>query len=208
MDSQLLEWVGYLASVLVALSLAISSIVKFRWINLIGAFLFSTYGFLIGAFPVFILNGIIVFVDAYYLWKIYTKPSLFDILFVEEDSKYLNKFLDYYKEDISKLFPDFSIYDIDYNVRFFVLRNMEVVGLFLANKKNSNVLSVELDYVIPQYRDYKNGIYVYSHLNKFIQVQGIKKIEAINSSLQHTKYLKKIGFNKEGNKYVKVLSKR
>ncbi len=205
MDSQLLEWVGYMASVLVAVSLAISSIVKFRWVNLIGAFLFSTYGFLIGAFPVFILNGIIVFVDAYYLWKIYRKPNLFDILFVEEDNKYLNKFLGYYKDDIAQLFPDFSIYDIDYNVRFFILRNMEVVGLFLANKKSSNVLSVELDYVIPQYRDYKNGIYVYSHLNEYIQVQGIKKIEAINSSSQHAKYLKKIGFNKEGNKFVKVL---
>ncbi len=205
MDSQLLEWVGYIASALVALSLAISSIVKFRWINLIGAFLFSTYGFLIGAFPVFILNGIIVIVDAYYLWRIYTKPNLFDVLFVEENSKYLNKFLKYHNDDIAKMFPGFSVYDIDYNVRFFVLRNMQVVGLFLANKKQGDVLSVELDYVIPQYRDYKNGIYVYSHLNKFMQVQGIKRIEAIDSSSQHSKYLKKIGFTKTGNKYVKVL---
>ncbi len=205
MDSQLLEWIGYLASVLVAVSLAINSIVKFRWVNLIGAFLFSTYGFLIGAFPVFFLNGIIVFVDAYYLWKIYTKPNLFDILFIEENNEYLTKFLEYHNDSITKLFPNFSIYDIDYNVRFFVLRNMEIVGLFLANKKNRNVLDVELDYVIPRYRDYKNGIYVYSHLNEYMEIHGIKRIEVNNSSPKHLKYLKKIGFKKERNKYVKIM---
>ena len=73
MNSELLQWVGYAASAVIAISLAISSIVKFRWLNLVGALVFSIYGFLIGAIPVGILNGIIAIVDIYYLVIIYGK---------------------------------------------------------------------------------------------------------------------------------------
>ena len=38
------EWVGYLASVVVAISLMMSNIKKLRWWNLIGAALFVAYG--------------------------------------------------------------------------------------------------------------------------------------------------------------------
>ena len=67
MLTNILPWIGYTASVIIVLSMMMNSIVKFRWINLFGALLFSTYGFLIGAIPVGILNGIIVLVDIYYL---------------------------------------------------------------------------------------------------------------------------------------------
>ena len=56
----MLEIIGYVASAIIAVSLSFSSIVKFRWTNLAGAASFATYGFLIGAIPVGILNSIIV----------------------------------------------------------------------------------------------------------------------------------------------------
>ncbi|MEZ5149235.1 MAG: hypothetical protein R2759_19740 [Bacteroidales bacterium] len=49
MELSVLEWIGYMASGIIALSMTMSSIVKFRWINLVGAGTFATYGFLIGA---------------------------------------------------------------------------------------------------------------------------------------------------------------
>ena len=48
LNISLLEWVGYLGSVLVSVSLTMSSIVKLRWFNLVGAGIFSFYGFAIG----------------------------------------------------------------------------------------------------------------------------------------------------------------
>jgi len=45
MNIDILAWIGYIASGIVAISLAMSSIIKFRWMNLIGATMFSTYGF-------------------------------------------------------------------------------------------------------------------------------------------------------------------
>lgn len=72
---QTLELYGYLGSILVALSLMMSNIVWLRWINLIGASVFSSYGVMIGAWPVAMLNGFIVLIDIYHLIHIYRKPK-------------------------------------------------------------------------------------------------------------------------------------
>ncbi|MCA1895522.1 hypothetical protein [Shewanella putrefaciens] len=65
------EWVGYLASVVVAISLMMSNIKKLRWWNLIGAALFVAYGVVIDAYPVALVNFFIVLIDIYYLVKLY-----------------------------------------------------------------------------------------------------------------------------------------
>ena len=50
------EWFGYAASVVVAVSLLMSSLIKLRWINMVGSLMFTGYGLLIGAYPVALLN--------------------------------------------------------------------------------------------------------------------------------------------------------
>jgi len=199
MDLQILQWIGYAASGVIAISMTMNSIVKFRWINLVGASTFAIYGFLIEAYPVMALNGFIVSVDIYYLLKIYTKNHLFDTLEIRGDNKYLLKFLDFHKAEIHKFFPEFK-YKAEMNtISFFVLRNMAVAGIFLAHREDGNILKVGLDYVIPEYRDYKNGKYVYHHLKDFFKKDGFKKIITQGGTPIHIKYLKKLGFkiNKE-----------
>ena len=80
MQIDYLQWMGYVASVIIMVSMMMNSIIKFRWINCIGALLFSTYGFLINAYPVGVLNGIILLVDIYYLVQIYSKKETFELL--------------------------------------------------------------------------------------------------------------------------------
>lgn len=206
MDTQILQWIGYAASGVIALSMTMNSIVKFRWINLIGASSFAAYGFLIGAFPVSVLNGFIVLVDIYYLSKIYSKNHLFDILEIREDNKYLLKFLEFHKTDIEKFLPGFS-YNPDMNtVSFFVLRNTAVAGIFLAHRENNNELKVGLDYVVPEYRDYKNGKFVYNRLKEYFITAGYRKVVAESGTKKHNQYLKKVGFKETSNKmFVKEL---
>lgn len=64
-----LELLGYLASILVAISLMMRSLNTLRIINLLGALLFTVYGLIIGAYPVAVLNAFIVLVNVYYLQK-------------------------------------------------------------------------------------------------------------------------------------------
>ncbi len=204
-NPQILQWIGYMASVIIAFSMTLNSIVKFRWINLLGASLFATYGFLYHAFPVMLLNSIIVMVDVYYLIRIYTKPNLFDILEISEDSKYLLKFLDFHNKEIQTFFPGFEYKPEMNTISFFVLRNMAVAGVFLAHRKNDNILEVGLDYVVPEYRDYKNGKFLYYSLKDNFIRAGFKYIEAKSSAPKHIKYLKKLGFNQQEDRMIKVL---
>lgn len=205
MDPQLLQWLGYIASGIIAISMTFSSIVKFRWVNLMGASSFAIYGLLIGAIPVFLLNSIIVLVDIYYLLKIYTKPNLFDILEISENSKYLLKFLDFHHDEIQNFFPGFEYKPEMNTVSFFVLRNTAVAGIFLAHRKKGDILQVGLDYVVPEYRDYKNGKFIYNYLKDNLKNQGFKQIESKSISQKHNKYLNKIGFKQQEDKLVKKL---
>lgn len=70
-----LELYGYLGSVLIAVSLMMADIRKLRWINLVGAGTFASYGLLIGSWPVFILNGFIVLIDVVHLWQLHRRPD-------------------------------------------------------------------------------------------------------------------------------------
>jgi len=176
-----------------------NSIVKFRWTNLIGALLFSIYGFVINAYPVGVLNGIILSVDIYYLIIIYTKKEIFEILEVNAESEYLKRFVQFHNERIQKICPGFS-YNPDMNsVSFFILRNMSVAGLYLAHREKENVLVVGLDYVIPEYKDFKNGKYVYFNLRKKFISDGYTKIIAEGNNMSYINYLRKFGFKKDEN---------
>ncbi|MFG1495085.1 hypothetical protein ABMA57_00540 [Saccharospirillum sp. HFRX-1] len=72
---QWLEIYGYIGSVLIAISLMMGDIRKLRWINLIGAGTFASYGLMIQAWPVALLNGFIVLIDIVHLWHIYRRPA-------------------------------------------------------------------------------------------------------------------------------------
>ena len=145
MEISILEWVGYVASVTIAISMAMSSIVKFRIINLVGASMFSTYGFLIGSLPVGILNAFIVAVDIYYLVGIYSRKEVFEILEVRPENRYLIRFLEFHNHEIQKFFPGFTYKPEINTVSFIILRNMAVAGVFLAHRYNGSMLKVGLD---------------------------------------------------------------
>jgi len=67
----LIEWLGYLGSVFVAISLMMTSIIKLRIINMMGAICFTVYGFTIHAMPVAVINSVLIIINFYYLAKIF-----------------------------------------------------------------------------------------------------------------------------------------
>lgn len=88
-----LELYGYLGSVLIAVSLMMADIRKLRWINLVGAGTFASYGLLIGSWPVFVLNGFIVLIDVVHLWQIYRRPEPLGQADFEVDDGYVRNVL-------------------------------------------------------------------------------------------------------------------
>ena len=202
----LLEWFGYGASVLVAVSLMMSSILKLRWYNLVGASMFSAYGFMIGALPVGFLNLFIALTDIYYLFRIYTEKEYFKLLEIKRDSRYLDFFFSSHKAEIKKFFPDFDfdIVNKENTVGFYLLRNLVPAGVFIGEHDEDDTLFIHLDYVIPQYRDFKLGYYFFNERADFFKKQGYKKFSTLSTTDKHDKYLRKMGFTaiSKGNKIV------
>jgi hypothetical protein len=212
MNIDWLEWLGYLASLIVLISLLMSSIIKLRWINLVGSSLFSLYGFLIGALPVGLMNLGIAIINIYYLVKIYNasaKKEYFKILSIERDSEYFHHFLNYYKEGIKKYADPLKLKEENtYDVSFYILRNMVPAGVFLGSKHDESTLMVELDFVIPEYRDFKIGSFVYEDSKDHFLHKGYHRLISYSSSADHIEYLRKMGFQEKqenGSKYFEKL---
>ena len=193
-----MEWqeiVGYTGSVLIALSLMMKNIVRLRKVNLFGASTFAIYGLLLNAYPVFVLNSFIVLVDLYYLIDIYRKKDAFSLMPVlDPNHPYLNKFLDFYSDDIKKFSPEFNRYKIEEANYYFILRNLVPVGIFIYKLRSLNEAEILLDYAIPDYRDLKNAKYLYYAASEFLKERGIKNLIAISEVNKHRNYLKRVGF--------------
>ncbi len=89
----LIEIYGYAGSVLIAISLMMSSIKPLRWINLVGASLFSSYGLIIHAWPVAALNGFIVLIDIYHLYYLYKVQPNELVTRLKSDNPYITDVL-------------------------------------------------------------------------------------------------------------------
>ncbi len=195
MDRQMVyEIVGYVASVLVAVSLMMSSILRLRLINLVGSAAFTVYGVLIHAYPVAVVNFFIVLINLYYLRQMLGTKEYFRLLCVEHDSEYLRYFLGFYAEEIRRFLPDFAHAPSAGHLTFFVLRDMVPAGLFVGEVRGEGRLLVKLDFVIPQYRDFKIGRYLYTEEAEFFRSRGIREIVSPAGTPAHAAYLRKMGF--------------
>jgi hypothetical protein len=192
-----LEWIGYLASVLVLVSMLMRSVSKLRIVNLVGSTLFSIYGFMIGSMPVGFLNMFVVFANLYHLYHLYFVREEFKTLEIRNDNRYLISFLEFYNNDIQHFFPGFSYKPEMNKFSFLILRNMAVAGVFLARDFGNGRLYVGLDYVINQYRDLKPGKYIYQEQSAFFIEHGYNQICTYPSSEKHSKYLKQMGFTEQ-----------
>lgn len=192
-----LEIYGYVGSVLVAASLMMSNMKRLRWINLIGAAVFSSYGFLIGAIPVFLLNGWIVLVDIYYLVRLYQFRDQFDMVKLSSVKTPLFELLiQKYGEDVKKYFPDATTEALEDAVAMLIFRNMTPVGLFAYRRLPKEPAMVEalIDYVIPEARDFKTAQFLFNRHTAALREQAINTVISKPSSKAHETYLKRVGF--------------
>jgi len=200
----ILQIVGYVASIIIATSMVMNSLLKLRVINMIGGTIFAVYGFLIEAYPVGALNSFIVCVNIYYISRMLFKKEYFKVLYVRANNYYLINLLEFYIKDIQKFYPNFTYKPELNTVSFFILRNMNVAGVFLAHEIATDKLLIGLDYALPSYRDFKLAKYVYQNTELF-KDKGFKQLYSEIHSESNKFYLKKMGFNEtefEGKKYM------
>lgn len=202
------EIVGYAASLLVAISLSMKNILQLRWLNLAGAVLFTIYGMVIEAYPVFAVNAYIAVINVYYLRNIYNRKDKFNLHYAKEGSRMLKKFVNFHKDDLQKFYTDFDFEFMGNRKRYVIMRNLIPAGLFIYHKENDSDFFIDVDYAIQDFRDLQNSKFVYSELSELLKEEGCTVLSTKSENPNHKKYLRKIGFEKKqgmDNIYVKKI---
>jgi hypothetical protein len=190
----ILKLIGYSGSALIALSLMMSSILRLRVINMIGGATFSLYGFLIGSYPVGLLNGFIVLVNVYHVNRMLRTKQYFQLLSLRPDSDYLRYFLKFYETQIRGILPGFEYRPGEGQLTLFILRDCNPVGVFIADEGPAGTLNVRLDFAVPRYRDLKIGRFLFVDQASFFRERGIREIVISPRTPAFGAYLLKVGF--------------
>lgn len=204
------EILGYVASVFVAISLMMSSIIKLRIINFFGSLAFSIYGFLIGALPVGFMNAAIALFNIYHLYNLTKKEETFKIkTYNTVESEVLNVFFEFFHEDIKNFFPAFDsdLERVKAKDQFSVIiyRNNIPAGVLVGFKEGEN-LNIVVDYVIPEYRDFKLANYLFTSKKLVLMNKNINRVVTVTDIKSHQNYLKKLKFREvKENRYELVL---
>ena len=192
-----LQLLGYAASLLIAASLMMRSIVRLRVVNLIGAATFSVYGFLIGAYPVGILNLLTTCINVVQLVRLGRRHETFRLLEIKPDSPYLDYFLQFQGADIRRFYPRFHYERTPETIVLFVLRDLIPAGVLLG-RAAGETLEVQLDYVVPQYRDLKVGRFLFVDEADAFRRRGFREIVSPAETKQHAEYLERMGYEPTG----------
>ena len=196
-----LEMIGYMGSVLVAISLMMRSLLRLRMINSAGCVVFVLYGILIHAYPVAILNAFIVCINAFYLIRMFRQKDYFHLLEISHDSAYLSNFLDFYQDEVKEIYPDYVHNTESNHPTWLVLRNMVPAGVFILERGGAQA-QVLLDYVIPTYRDFRVARFFYHEQAGYFHNQGIDYFVSAPGRPRHAKYLERMGFRLNDGMYV------
>jgi len=190
-----IELIGYLGSLLVAISLSMKSVLKLRWINLAGSTFFSIYGYFIGAMPIFIVNAYISVTNIWYLLDYSRIQACFKLDSLENiGGTYFKKFYDFYEDDIRAYFPCVTYEELLAAETSILFRNMIPVGIFSINLIGEGRARIVMDYVVPEFRDFKFGAYLYQKKSYLFRDRQITQLEAETEISAHRNYLLKQGF--------------
>lgn len=192
-----LEILGFIASLVVAVSLMMRNVFWLRVINGIGALVFAVYGILIHSAPVAVMNGFVFLIDIYFLVQT-LRPDYYEVLQVEPEAYYPRKFMSFYQKEIKRFIPSFDGGLSPDAAVFFILRNMVPAGLLVVREREDNRLWIEVDFAIPAYRDFKLGRFVYNHQAEIFATERYDQVFCEATQRSHQRYLKRMGFSQAG----------
>lgn len=188
------ELIGYAASLLILVSLLMTSLVRLRIVNAVGAAVFTLYGLLIDAPPVWVMNGAIVLVDLYQLWALLVRDQRderVEAVEVPVDSPVLDRVLRVHADDVRAYAATDRPRD-DATHAWLVLRDTTPASVLLAHAEDGEVV-VDLDYATPATRDLRAGRLLHEDLDVLREV-GTGPVVAHGGPREHQRYLAAVGF--------------
>jgi hypothetical protein len=209
-----LDVVGWISSILVVLSLMQARVLRFRWMNLVGAAMATVVNALLGIWPFAAMNGVIAVIDVYWIWRLTRErhdEAVYEVVEVGVADAYLSHVLGVHAQDVAATHPHFSLAGISeasaaplseggvQRSAFLVLRGDETVGMVLVRDAGSGVGEVELDYVTERFRDFTPGEFVYRKSGVFAD-KGFTTLVA-DAGPGTSDHYGRVGFQRVGDRW-------
>lgn len=191
MSPTVIEGIGYVASALIVLSLAMTSVVRLRLISLAGSAAYVVYGSLIGAWPVVVANAVIVLLNIWNLYREFRRPGDLGVTPIDPGAPFLADFLDHHMADIHKHEPAFN--PAEANTAYVYMREGMPAGAVMGIR-HGQTLALTLDYVLPVWRDSRLGNWLYGEGAAALKRDGVTTLIAEPSTGVHRDYLLGVGF--------------
>ncbi len=194
--------IGWGGSALVVWSLLQTRILRLRLLNLIGCVILVGFNAVVGVWPMVGMNAVLAVINVVHLWRLLRHrhdDAEYQVLPVNSADAYLGYILERHQKDITRFNPGFTLAASPY--AFLVQHGDRTVGVVLAHDAGTGRAQIDLDYVVPKYRDFTPGEFVYRRSDVFTD-QGFHQVIAPPRMRDSTPYLKNLGFHREGEDLV------
>lgn len=188
-----LEIFGYIGTALVIVSMMMTSVLKLRIINMCGGLISMIYAILCNTWPVVVLNASLICINFFQTMRALRHKNTFGHVLSRPDDESVRYFLSYYEQDIQKFFPSYKLDPHKNSEIHVIFVKGEMVGILIGTRA-ADLYRIEMDYVIPRYRDIEVGKFLFPLLKE----SGVNMLTAPLGSEDHNKYLAKLGFSDLG----------
>ncbi len=195
-----LEIFGYIGTALVIVSMLMTSVVKLRIINICGSIISTIYAIFGGAWPIVLLNVSLTLINLFQLIRMSHKKLTFDRVITKPSDKSVEYFLSLYGDDIKHFFPEYTFPPEENAQVHLAFVGSEAVGIAIG-RKTDETMHLSLDYATPKYRDLSVSTFLFAKLEE----DGIKTLREPIGAPEHTRYLIRMGFFRDGDHMTKNL---
>lgn len=201
----LLEVVGWFGSAVLVLSLLQTRVMRFRVLNAAASAVLVVYNAAIQVWPMVGLNVVLVGINLVIIWRLLRHrhdARAYDAVPIGVREPFLRRLLERHAEDIARFNPPPERLLAVAEHAFVVSTGDEVVGVVLSREgEDPAEQQVVLDYVLPAYRDFTPGEFVFRPDGPFAQI-GARRVVASPAMEASERYLEAVGFRPEGDRRV------
>lgn len=199
------EAIGWIGSVLLVTSLLQTRVLRLRVLNSVAGVILVVYNGIIEVWPMVAVNAAIVVINIVFIRRLRTarQPEGYTLLEVDPRDEYLRHVLRVHESDIRRFNPGF-VFDpaAPGGTAFLILRGDETAGVVLLEDAGGGVARLDLDYVVPRYRDFTPAEFVYDRSGWFAE-HGYHEVVAPAQLNPDDPYLHRLGFEQRGQQWVR-----
>ena len=201
----ILEIIGWFGSALLVVSLLQTRVMRLRVLNSAASAVLVGYNAALEVWPMVAMNVVLVAINLSVIWRMLRQrhdARAYDVVRVGVSEPFLARLLERHADDIARFNPAPEALGAQAEHAFLVTSGDEVVGVVLSRTGEApDEQQVVLDYVLPPYRDFTPGEFVFRADGPFARM-GARRVVASQGMTASATYLAAVGFRPDGDRQV------